>query len=72
MLNKAVQQSLVAEGPQRPHFVWAIRHFNVSWGTGKSLKGSDTQTGASLDRWGPDDARTSLADYFSILLMSWL
>ena len=47
MLNKAVQQSLVAEGPQKPHFVWAIRHFNVSWGMGKSLKGSDTQTGAS-------------------------
>ncbi len=50
-----------------PHFVWAVRPCNVSWRTEKPHQASDLLE--IFTHVEPlSDARTMLADFFSILL----
>jgi hypothetical protein len=59
-----------SEGPRRykPHFVWAVRPCNGSWRTEKPLQRFRYPRGSLRDVEGLNDARTNLADFFSILL----
>jgi len=53
-----------------PHFVWAVRPCNASWRTEKPLQRFRPPRRSLLNVEPLSDARTLLADVFSILLVS--
>ena len=69
MLKKAVSKAAAIEEPRRyrPHFVWAVRPFNGFWRTEKLLSVIPTSEGLLRYVEGLNDARTTLANFFSIL-----
>jgi hypothetical protein len=63
-------KAAASEGPRRyiPHFVWAVRPCNGSWRTEKPHQFFPPPRGSLLYVEDLNDARTLLADFFSILL----
>ena len=63
-------KAAASEGPRRyvPHFVWAVRPLDGSWRTEKPLQCYPHPRGSLGYVEGLNDARTPLADFFSILL----
>ena len=65
-------KAAASEGPRRykPHFVWAVRPCKWVLANGKAPQWFRHPRGSLLYVEGLNDARTKLADFFSILLES--
>jgi len=67
--KRPFSKAAASEEPRRykPHFVWAVRPLHGSWRTEKPLQCFRHPRGSLRYVEGLNDARTLLADFFSIL-----